>query len=43
MIVGQRLFVARVGLKGRWSQYYWGEVETPALGVNRRLELKRAA
>lgn len=42
-VLGQRLFVAKVGLEGRWSQYYWGEVETPALGVNRRLELKRAA
>jgi transposase-like protein len=41
-IIGRRLFVARVGLKGRWRQYYWGEVETPALGVNRRHELKRA-
>jgi len=42
-ILGQRLFAARVGLKGRWAEYYWGEVETPALGVNRRLGLKKAA
>lgn len=41
-ILGQRLFVARVGLKGRWAQYYWGQVETPALGVNCRHRLKRA-
>ena len=42
-ILGQRLFVWKAGLRGRWAQYYWGEVETPALGVNRRHELKRAA
>jgi transposase-like protein len=42
-VIGRRLFVARVGLEGRWRQYYWGEVETPALGRNRRHELKRAA
>jgi transposase-like protein len=42
-IIGRRLFIAQVGLQGRWSQYYWGEVETPALGVNLRHELKRAA
>jgi hypothetical protein len=41
-ILGQRLFVTKAGLEGRWSQYYWGSVETPALGVNRRHELKRA-
>jgi transposase-like protein len=41
-ILGQRLFVSKAGLKGRWSQYYWGEVQTPALGRNRRHELKRA-
>ena len=41
-VLARRLFVARVGLKRRWSQYYWGKVETPALGVNRRHELKRA-
>ena len=42
-IIGTRLFVARVGLKGRWAQYYWGEVQTPALGVNRKHRLKKAA
>jgi hypothetical protein len=42
-IVGRRLFWAKVGLAGRWRQYYWGEVETRALKVNRRHELKYAA
>jgi transposase-like protein len=42
-VLGRRLFVSQAGLAGRWRQYYWGEVETPALGVNRRHELKRAA
>ena len=42
-ILGQRLFIGKVGLKGRWAEYYWGEVETPALGVNRRHSLKKAA
>jgi hypothetical protein len=42
-ILGGRLFVSKVGLEGRWREYYWGEVETPALGVNRRHALKRAA
>ena len=41
-ILGQRLFVSKAGLAGRWSQYYWGDVETSALGVNRRHQLKRA-
>jgi transposase-like protein len=42
-IIGTRLFVARVGLKGRWAQYYWGLVQTPALGVNRMHRLTKAA
>ena len=42
-IVGRRMFWAQVGLEGRWRQYYWGEVETRALKVNRRHELKYAA
>ena len=42
-ILGRRLFWARVGLEGRWRQYYWGEVETRALKVNRRHELTYAA
>jgi transposase-like protein len=42
-ILGRRLFWAQVGLEGRWRQYYWGEVETRALKVNRRHLLKYAA
>ena len=42
-VLGRRLFWVRVGLEGRWRQYYWGEVETRALKVNRRHELKYAA
>jgi transposase-like protein len=42
-VLGQRLFISKAGLRGRWRQYYWGEVETAALPVNRRHELKRAA
>jgi hypothetical protein len=41
-IIETRLFVARVGLKGRWAQYYWGLVQTPALGVNRMHGLTKA-
>jgi len=32
-----------VGLEGRWRQYYWGEVETRVLKVNRRHDLGYAA
>ena len=42
-IVARRLFWAQVGLEGRWRQYYWGEVRTRALKVNRRHALKYAA
>ena len=42
-ILGRRLFWAKVGLEGRWREYYWGEVETRALKVNRRHELRYAA
>ncbi|MFH1843381.1 MAG: hypothetical protein ABIF77_09235 [bacterium] len=42
-ILGRRLFWAQVGLEGRWRQYYWAEVETRALTINRRHELKYAA
>ncbi len=42
-VLGRRLFWVKVGLEGRWCQYYWGEVETRALKVNRRHELKYAA
>ncbi len=41
-ILGRRLFVAQVGLEGRWSQYYWQEVNTRALKINRRHDLKYA-
>jgi len=42
-IMGRRLFVAQVGLEGRWSQYYWQEVATRALKINRCHDLKYAA
>ena len=42
-ILRQRLFVTRITLSQRWEAYYWGQVTTPALGVNRRHELKYAA
>ena len=42
-ILRARLFVSRVDLPRRWAEYYWGEVVTPALGVNLRHELKYAA
>ena len=41
-ILGRRLFAAQVGLEGRWAQYYWQEVRTRALKVNRRHDLKYA-
>ncbi|MFO7653989.1 MAG: hypothetical protein R6X25_09235, partial [Candidatus Krumholzibacteriia bacterium] len=41
-VVGRRLFAAQIGLEGRWRQYYWGEVRTRALKVNRRHDLKYA-
>jgi transposase-like protein len=42
-ILGVRLFAAQVGLEGRWRQYYWLEVRTRALKVNRRHDLKYAS
>jgi transposase-like protein len=42
-VLKRRLFVSQAGLTGRWRQYYWGEIQTPALGVNREHRLKRAA
>ena len=42
-VLKERYFPHREGLSGRWGQYYWGEVETPALGRNLRHELKYAA
>jgi transposase-like protein len=41
-ILKRRLFVTHITLPPRWEEYYWGRVVTPALGVNRRHELKRA-
>ncbi len=41
-IVRRRLFPSQVDLPRRWAEYYRGEVETPALGVNLRHELKYA-
>ncbi|MFO7652256.1 MAG: hypothetical protein R6X25_00365, partial [Candidatus Krumholzibacteriia bacterium] len=41
-VVGRRLFAAQIGLEGRWRQYYWGEIRTRALKVNRRHDLKYA-
>ena len=42
-ILGRRYFPTGADLKGRWREYYWGEVQTPGLGQNRRHELKYAA
>jgi hypothetical protein len=42
-ILARRLFVTRSSLPPRWRSYYWGDVETPALGVNRRHALTFAA
>jgi transposase-like protein len=41
-IMSERLFVGQIAMVPRWRQYYWGEVQTPALGQNRRHTLKRA-
>jgi len=41
-VLGRRLFAEQIGLEGRWRQYYWGEVVTRALKINRRHELKFA-
>lgn len=38
----ERLFPSRIDLPRRWAEYYWGQVTTPALGVNRRHRLKYA-
>jgi hypothetical protein len=42
-VLARRLFVMHVELDERWRQYYWQEVQTRALGVNRRHRLKYAA
>ena len=41
-ILRDRLFPGRIPLPERWEEYYWGLVETPAVGRNRRHELKTA-
>ena len=41
-VLRRRLFVSQITLPPRWQEYYWGKVETPALGPNRRHELRRA-
>ncbi|MEZ4388509.1 MAG: hypothetical protein R3D98_13250 [Candidatus Krumholzibacteriia bacterium] len=41
-ILVRRLVPSRVAITGRWREYYWKEVTTPALGRNRRHELKLA-
>ena len=41
-VLTERLFPTRMELSGRWREYYYGEVQTPALGVNRKHELKYA-
>jgi len=42
-VLARRLFVRHVELDERWRQYYWQEVQTRALGINRRHRLKYAA
>jgi hypothetical protein len=41
-ILRERLFPGLVGLPARWDDYYWGRVQTPVVGVNRRHELTYA-
>jgi transposase-like protein len=41
-VLRERLFRTRIGLPESWSRYYEGGVETAALAVNRRHELKYA-
>jgi len=42
-VQARRLFVSRVEMSATWERYYWRRVETRALAVNRRHELKLAA
>jgi len=42
-VLRERLFRTRIGLPKRWAQYYERSVITPALGRNRRHELKYAS
>ncbi len=41
-VLESRIFVWKVGLEGRWQEYYWGEVRTRGLKVNRCHDLKLA-
>jgi hypothetical protein len=41
-ILGERIFRSKVELPQRWNRYYRREVETRALDINRRHELKYA-
>ncbi|MCP4538341.1 MAG: hypothetical protein GY832_14485 [Chloroflexi bacterium] len=41
-ILTERLFVTRIDLPARWQQYYWGSVETRAIGKLRKHTLKYA-
>ena len=41
-ILAARYFPSRVRPRGRWREYYWGEVLTPTIGVNRKHELSYA-
>jgi len=41
-VLARRLFIERVQLEGRMREYYFGEVETRGLEVNRRHDLKMA-
>ncbi|MBD3222164.1 hypothetical protein GF314_13085 [bacterium] len=41
-LLARRLFVDEVDLPPRWARYYWGEVDTRALRINRRHELRYA-
>lgn len=34
-VLNRRLFPGHVDLPRQWQRYYWGQVETPAIGVNR--------
>jgi hypothetical protein len=41
-VFGERIFRSHIELPPRWAEYYDREVETRALPVNRRHELKYA-
>jgi transposase-like protein len=42
-VLERRLFVSQIDLTPRYRDYYWGRIQTPALGVNLGHTLKRAA